>query len=339
MDTFCKFLSDDLFCLLKQILSNLGFASSTTDSDEALDLKRVKRNFDFGGRHLVTHPSYTIRHEYPGPLITYDGEERCEPRLIRFSDLNRSTLDLIFKAYKEENDEMNEEELDMEEHCEEKKKRSTECKDPCKKKPRCKVKFQEKRNSRCQTTFPRDEDCFEEYSEDASEQKEGFNKKLLYFIKTLFPKRKCLSQSRLSGGKEESSGFDESPPTKEEIKELDNCAKAFYEDYILSIKNLPSWESLKPAAKLRFQWKALTGEDLKETPYENFSADFTRSFREAFPAASDSRLRIKRKNTWYRMDRCQRLPFILQALLYQVAIGALDPEDHCAVRELFHKLR
>ncbi|KAH8363658.1 hypothetical protein KR084_012766 [Drosophila pseudotakahashii] len=338
MDTFCKFLSDDLFCLLKQIFSNLGLGSSTTDSDEALDLKRVTRNVDIGGGHLVTRPSYTIRHEYPGPLITYDGEARCEPRFIRFSDLNQSTLDLIFKDCKEEEDEIEEEDLDMEEHCEEKKKRCTEYKDSCKKKPRCKVNFKGKRNSGCQTTFPIDKDCFVECSEDDLDQKGGFNKKLLYFLKSLFPKRK-LNQSRLSGGEEESSGFDESPPTEEELKELDNCAKALYENYISSIKNLPSWESLKPAAKLGFQWRALTGEELKETPYENFCADFTKSFREAFPSATDSRLRAMRKNTWGRMDSCQRLPFILQALLYQVAIGAIDPDDHCAVRELFHKLR
>jgi len=83
----------------------------------------------------------------------------------------------------------------------------------------------------------------------------------------------------------------------------------------------------------------LTGDDLKETPYENFSESFTRSFREAFPSVKDLSLKNEKRIAWCSMDRSQRMPFILQALLYQVAMGAIDPEDHCAVRELFNKLR
>ncbi|XP_016927312.4 uncharacterized protein [Drosophila suzukii] len=335
MDTLCKFLSADLYCLLKQIFSNLVSGSSSSDSDETLAIQRVRSKDDIA-RQLVTRPSYTIRHEYPGPLVTYDGEERCEPRLIRFSDLNTSQLDLIFEAYKDEDDDLDKNH----------RKQCPKKEDSCEENPRSRVTFKEepkcsrkKRNFGCQTTFSIDDDCFEEDSEDDDDQKEGINTKLVHFLKGLFPQKKCSNKSRLAGGKEKTSGFDENPPPEEELKELEDSAQALYEDYITSTCKSASWDSLKPAAKLRFQWKALTGDDLKETPYENFSESFTRSFREAFPSVKDSSLKNEKRITWCSMDRSQRMPFILQALLYQVAMGAIDPEDHCAVRELFHKLR
>lgn len=46
---------------------------------------------------MVKHASYTIRHKYPDPLITYDGEAMGEPRLIRFSDLCNSRVASMFK--------------------------------------------------------------------------------------------------------------------------------------------------------------------------------------------------------------------------------------------------
>ncbi|XP_016950887.1 uncharacterized protein LOC108025130 [Drosophila biarmipes] len=333
MDMFCKFLSADLYCLLKQIFNHLSSGPSPSDFDEELLIERVQCEVDIAVE-LVTRPSYTIRHKYPGPLVTYDGEARCEPRLIRFSDLNSSQLGLIFEAY-EEVDDINEKQV----------KNCPEEEDPCEEKPRSRVTFKEepkcsnkKRNFGCQASYTLEDECSEEDSEDSNDQREGFNTTLVYFLKGLFPQKKCSNKSRLAGGKEKPD-FDENPASDKELEKLEDSAKAIYDDYITSTCKSASWNSLKPAAKLRFQWKALTGDDLKETPYENFSASFTRSFREAFPSAKAASLRNEKRLAWCHMDRSQRMPFILQALLYQVAMGAIDPDDHCAVRELFHKLR
>ncbi|EDV53031.2 uncharacterized protein Dere_GG11915 [Drosophila erecta] len=240
-------------------------------------------------RSLVTRPSYTIRHQYPGPLVTYDGEARCEPRFIRISDLNCSTMELIFQAYGDDEDEMAgifEENIEMGENC-----------------------GKSKKNFGCQASLPTEDDCID-----------------------------SALNCRLNGGKEE-SGFEDYSATRKQLRALEDQARGIYETYVESFPNSPSWDILKPAQKLRFQWKALTGDDLMETPYENFTLSFSRGFLETFPFASGTTVQNEQRIAWCNLDRCQRMPFILQALLYQVASGAIDPEDHCAVREHFHKLR
>ncbi|XP_043655512.1 uncharacterized protein LOC122621641 [Drosophila teissieri] len=328
MDELCQFLNADLYSYIKGKLNSFLFGSATLEScsDESLALKRVKKNVEMGGqkcRSLVTHPSYTIRHQYPGPLVTYDGEARCEPRFIRISDLNWSTMELIFQAYGDDEDEMDgicEEEL--ENSCEQKEEQK------CSK---------SKKNFGCQANIPIADDCTEVYLEDEQEKK-GLKTKLLYFLNKIFAPRKSVHNCRQSGGKEECD-LEDDLPTEEELQELEDQARCTYETYIESFPNSPSWNSLKPAQKLRFQWKAFTGDDLMETPYENFTLSFGKSFLKTFPFASATTVKTEQRIAWCNLDRCQRMPFMLQALLYQVASGAIDPEDHCAVREHFHKLR
>ncbi|XP_017039428.1 uncharacterized protein LOC108086876 [Drosophila ficusphila] len=364
MDVLCNFLSADLYCLLKQIFDVLGFGGCSSDSDESIALKRVKKNANITGKikklHLVSRPSYTIRHEYPGPLVTYDGEERCEPRLIRFSDLSRSKVDVLLQDCSgEEVGESSEEEEEPEfdSCCSENKKHAPGKQDFGKKKPgrnrkeslkesqqpivkkkcsqkACKKESRQERDFGCQTISSKEDICPEE---DSQNEEKPDTYSLLNFVRTLFPKRKCLINSNQSCGEEEF--LNECPPTEEEMKEQEDRARALYEKCVGQSNHAVSWESLEPAMKLRFQWKAFTGDDLKETPYDNFCVSFTRSFCNTFPWATGRTARAERQTTWCNLNRCERLPFILQALLYQVASGAVDPEDHCAVRELFHKLR
>ncbi|XP_017131048.1 uncharacterized protein LOC108148521 [Drosophila elegans] len=325
MDAICKFLSSDLSGLLKSIFSTLGFGSSTSCTDEELAVEVRGQNKK---SRLVTRPSYTIRHHYPGPLITYDGEERCEPRLIRFSDLSCSKLEEILKDIKDE-DEENEK---CEEICEEEPENQCPDQEDIKLTP-------ENEEKGCQTSQSVETCWPQEDSE--NELSEESNARLLHFVKNLFPKRKCMKNYRLSGGKDVASdiSINKNPPTEEELANHEHRARAIYENYVEELPNAPSWKSLKPAEKLRFQWKALTGDELKETPYENFRLTFDRSFQKTYPWASNCTVRTEGRITWCNLDRDERMPFILQALLYQVASGAIDPEDHCAVRKLFHKMR
>lgn len=298
MDELCQFLSADLYSYIEGIVNSLFFGSAC--SDESLAFKRVKKNVKMGCQSctsLVTHPSYTIRQHYPGPLITYDGEARCEPRFIRFSDLTLSTMELIFNAYGDNDDDGTDEMNEMDEVCEKK------------------VDVEEK--------------CDKQREEPACG-----NPRKIFGCQTNAPMHNC----RLNGGREESDLADDSLVDKE-LRALEDRARGIYEIHIESFPDSPSWDCLKPAEKLRFQWKASTGDDLMKSPYENFALSFTRSFLEAFPLATCATVRKEEKIAWCKLDRCQRMPFILQALLYHVAIGAIDPEDHCAVRELFHKLR
>ncbi|XP_016981022.2 uncharacterized protein LOC108046001 [Drosophila rhopaloa] len=351
MDVLCKFLSSDLSCLLKNIFSSIGFGSSTSDRDEDFAIKNVQMNVE-DRRHtnksrLVTRPSYTIRHHYPGPLITYDGEERCEPRLIRFSDLSCSKVEEILRDCKDEDDdneeciELCEEDHDPNENCGEQYKPCSEVINACKKEPSpcefiCQKEsqsFPENQEKGCQTSQSIEDCCLKENSEDRITEKS--NAELMYLVRNLFPKRIC----RLNAGKEESSetSLEGNSPKEEEVRDNEDRARAIYENQIGPFGT--SWESLKPAEKLRFQWKAFTGDELKECPYDNFRDTFNRNFRKTNPWATGRTVKTERRTAWSNLERCQRMPFILQSLLYQVTIGAIDPEDHCAVRELFHKLR
>ncbi|KMZ06918.1 uncharacterized protein LOC6730262 [Drosophila simulans] len=306
MDAVCQFLSADLYSYIEGIVNSLFVVSPCLDacSDE---VKKNAKMWCQSCTSLLTQPSYTIRHHYPGPLVTYDGEARCEPRLIRLSDLTMSTMELIFQAYGDNDDDDDDDDDEMDEVCENK------------------IDVEEK--------------C------DKQGEESAFSKlRKIFGWQTNKPIEDDNSQSvdscRLNGGREEPDLADDSlTEKKQKLQALEDRARGIYETHIESSPDSPSWDCLKPAQKLRFQWKASTGDDLMKSPYENFTLVFTRSFLEAFPRATCATVRKEQKIAWWNLDRCQRMPFILQALLYQVAIGAIDPEDHCAVRELFHKLR
>ncbi|KAH8383933.1 hypothetical protein KR009_011370 [Drosophila setifemur] len=241
---------------------------------------------------MVIYPSYEIRNKYPGPLITYDGEERCEPRLIRFSDLSgkngNSIIKDCFGTEAENSEESNEESEEEEEE---------------------------------------DSNSNEEFNEEAQEH-------LLQLVKNIFP-----GGNRKTNGSPQKCCSPEEAPPSDKMNRHDLCAKKLYEICIRNIPNSLPWNCLKPEQKLRFQWKAIVGDDLQETPYGNFRLGFIRNFRKAFPRASSHRLRTEMRLQWCHMERSNRLPFILQALLYHVSTGHLDPQDHCAIRGLFNRFQ
>ncbi|TDG43151.1 hypothetical protein AWZ03_010416 [Drosophila navojoa] len=65
-------------------MSHLFRASCKPDDADA------SRSCTDYSKEPVQRLSYTIRHKYPKRLVTYDAEERCEPRKIRVSDLKES---------------------------------------------------------------------------------------------------------------------------------------------------------------------------------------------------------------------------------------------------------
>ncbi|EDW16630.2 uncharacterized protein LOC6575153 [Drosophila mojavensis] len=80
MNILCKFLSLDV----NEEMAHLFSASCKPDDANA------SRSCEDYSKEPVECLSYTIRHKYPKRLVTYDAEERCEPRKIRAPDLEES---------------------------------------------------------------------------------------------------------------------------------------------------------------------------------------------------------------------------------------------------------
>ncbi|XP_064550734.1 uncharacterized protein LOC135436894 [Drosophila montana] len=213
--------------------------------------------------------SYTIRHKYPKRLVTYDAEELCESRLIRYSDLTESVMDVM--------------------------------------KPVCQKQHLKKRDK----------------------DKTGkTNDKVRELIK-----KSCKPLSACE------------KLTEQQIQQLERCGKELHQITVSRLcagddqRTKPTWQSLKPIQKFCFYWQALTGHELRPTPYENFKEIFMRRYVKECPQASVRRLRTVVQRTWRRMKGEQRVPFNLYALLYHVSTGAVDPFDHCAVRVLLNRWR
>ncbi|XP_068153343.1 uncharacterized protein [Drosophila tropicalis] len=258
-----------------------------------------------GGSIRVKHPSYTIRHKYPKRLVTYDGEANCERRLIRFSDLTKSDI-AAFKDECEDEDEQDENDEDNEEDDE------------------CDEEEEEEEEVECQKEQSQAEVKFD----------------LINFINNLTKPKS--SSDRKSAGQDCS---DDAPPNENFFLKLQQQAKVLYQNWVRcnqaqqQVTSGIFWESLSPAHQLRFYWSAYTGEELQPTPFENFSQSYKKDFIQSTPCSSKHTLRAEIRRQWACMKRCQRMPFIMQALIYEVSVNDVDPNDHCALRDLFSKFR
>ncbi|XP_001357600.3 uncharacterized protein [Drosophila pseudoobscura] len=299
---------------------------------------------------LRAYASYTIRNKYPGPLQTYDGQSRGEKRLINFSDLTESYLSLVFKEVEEE-------------EAKEKGKILLEEKKSSglvnKKESKCRAQSPEKEGSSAEKKSSKrclekkKESCPEKKKESCVEKKESCPEKKKEIC--VDPKKSCPEKKEICTEKKESwwskffgcekkkkscGGGQGQSRSAEEMVRQEICAKRYYEMGLRrSRKDGAPWQSLKHEQKLPFYWTALTGERLRATAYSNFQQSFMRRFRRVQPRASLRRVRFEARTKWYALDRCQRLPFVVQALLYHVSTGAVDLLDQCAVRAKFRKLR
>ncbi|KAH8294333.1 hypothetical protein KR054_011016, partial [Drosophila jambulina] len=251
---------------------------------------------------LVVRPSYTIRHKYPGPLITYDGEERCEPRLIRLSDLKSSQVDMLMSMCEEQEVELLK--------CEPAEREGSDgtCTD-----------------SRNGTPEETDEElCCAEREEDLKK----FESQI--FINLLPQQKSSLTLDSICS---------ENLPTPEQLIRMELRARTLYEVATCQDLYAPNWDCLKSTDKLRFHWQAHAGVKLQETPFDNFRLCYLRNRRKNGPKMGVREIRTEMKLRWSNMDRSERMPFIVQALLYQVSVGAIDPKNQCAVREFFQKVK
>ncbi|KAL7728706.1 hypothetical protein ACLKA6_004079 [Drosophila palustris] len=259
--------------------------------------------------------SYNIKHKYPNRLVTYDAEAIGEPRLIRLSDLTESVMELMMPSCEkeEEKDECEENQEECEENQDECQASEAECKQ---------VKVE------CDSNSDGDKDECEANNPDEYESKEKNSKIACNFLKSFFPGEN-LSEARL--------------------KQLEQCSKILHERFLQrqaadgvegsTCEMSTKWESLKPLQKFCFYWQALTGHVLHPTPFENFRDIFVRRYRRKCPQGSEKELRDVVRRCWRCLKAEERVPFNLNALLYHVSTGEVDPFDHCAVRGLLNRWR
>lgn len=384
MDTICKFLNTDICELLRQLLSSLCYGSCNKDTSG----RKIKGNQhgNLNGKQkmengknednqkecfVVNHASYTIRHKYPDPLVTYDGEAMGEPRLIRFSDLCNTKVASMFKGCPNEKGQCEEKRGECEVKCEEESSEVESCsekmcqedstaeyesaysengeedllseqncslvsKSDCESQMQCPVIKQEYCEKQCQTSSAKV--CDAHLAKKCKPEPCLAQENILHLVKTLFPKDPFTERCNGNEKKRRSKN----PSYEKQCEATEKLAKKLYRKFVekkCDAADSPAWNCLTPAQKLRFQWKAITGDELQKTPYDNFRISFMKNFCQMNPRASGRRLRKELRTHWCQLERCQRLPFALQALLYYVSQGCVDPEDHCAVRELFSRLR
>ncbi|KAH8332449.1 hypothetical protein KR074_003393 [Drosophila pseudoananassae] len=358
MNTVCKILNTDICELLSQLLISLGYGSCNKSSSGKNNCSKETQDNPQVECYVVKHASYTIHHKYPGPLITYDGEAMGEPRLIRLSDLRNSKVASMFNSCENKKaecevkgeDESSEEEcfsekMDQEESFSEngglhnengeddimsEQKCPPESNSDGEFMKQCPLVKQELNEEECQTSV--EAVCDESSAEEAKKEASMVQENILHLVKTLFPNDPCNQKSKARERKTRCKSSFENQCAKTE-----KLAKKLYKK--CEGTDSPAWEFLTPAQKLRFQWKAITGDELQKTPYENFRISFLNSFCKRHPRTSGHRLRTELRTHWCQLERSQRLPFALLSLLYNVSHGRVDPEDHCAVRELFNRLR
>ncbi|KAH8247305.1 hypothetical protein KR038_002011, partial [Drosophila bunnanda] len=274
----------------------------------------------------VVRPSYTIRHKYPGPLRTYDGEELCEPRLIRLLDLKPSQLDLILSMCEGQDAGKLE--------CEPDEGKTTEetCTDPSEEvKEEINEEIYEETHKENDEKAPKETPDVKDEQRCNSEREEDLKKYESQIFVNLLPKQK--SSIKLE------SICSDNLPTPEQLIRMELRARTLYEISACQDPCAPSWESLNSTEKLRFHWQAHTGLKLQETPFDNFQQCYLRNRPKNGPKMGIRQIRSDLKFQWCYMDRSERMPFIVQALLYQVSMGAINPSDHCAVREFFQKVK
>lgn len=258
------------------------------------------------------------RHSYPKRLVTYDAEEIGEPRLIRMSDLTESVMDLMMPNCKRRK-------TQDEDECEEDEDECGENEDECQAANQVKAEvnstIHEKYNDECkQMNVEVGEDECEE------KEKEETNQAACNFLKSFFP----------------GENFNE-----ERLKQLEQCSKILYERFLqrqteegIEVSSVKiKWESLKPMQKFCFYWQTLTGHVLHATPFENFKDIFIRRYRRKCPRGRERDLRGVVRRCWRCLKSEERVPFNLNALLYHVSTGKVDPFNHGAVRMLLNRWR
>ncbi|XP_023036488.1 uncharacterized protein LOC6651234 [Drosophila willistoni] len=320
MEHLCKILSYDIGRFITDLINALIKIGYEYLGKEKKACK--------GGSKRVKYPSYTIRHKYPKRLVTYDGEGSCEPRLIRFSDLSESDLD-AFKCQGKKGGKK------------EPKKCSYECGHP--KKMDTEEDDSDVDEDECEDGNENDEDQMEddeceEEEEDECQDEDKFD--LINFIKNLTNPKSTTD--RQSAGQDCSN---EAPPNEDFFLKLQQKAKVLYQNWLRCNQAQEQaspetfWDSMTPAHQLRFYWTAYTGEELQSTPIENFSQCYKKDFTQRNPCDSMKKLQSEVRRHWACMKRCRRMPFIFQAVIYHISVNDVDPNDDCALRDLFNKFR
>lgn len=321
----CGFFNGDLCMMLAELF--------TTDSS------LLSCDDDFEGR--VDDLSYKIRQKYPDRLITYDAEELNETRLIRFSDLTPSVLDLMVADGRKE-----------EKCCDADDGLKKDCAKP--KSSRDTVTSKRSRSSSREV-----KSCEKRKS---CEDPKGSNKCLVIQNSKKSVKRASCEDRK---GYETPVKCEESgakpvpdPPkacinicdslkpfrtverlTRRQLAQLEDCSRALHK---LQAERSPAcmpadWDCLNSMQKFSFYWQALTGHELRATPFENFKDIFSRRYQKNFPRNSARELRTAVRCCWRRLKTEERVPYNLHALLYAVSVGSVDACDHAAVRLLLSR--
>ncbi|BFF92304.1 uncharacterized protein DMAD_10388 [Drosophila madeirensis] len=196
------------------------------------------------------------------------------------------------------------------------------------------------------------EKCVEKKKESCEEKKkEGCAEK---------QKEGCGEVKKENCGDNKKEGCAETKNAEESTKKEENCeeqktetrnframikqetnAQRLYEKGLRrkGCQNGKAWQCLLPREKLTYYWRVRTGEQLRPTAYSNFKQGFVKRFRKMHPRAGSKRVRAETRTQWYALERSQREPFVMQALVYHVSTGELDPLDQCSVREMYTRLK
>lgn len=284
--------------------------------------------------------SYKIRQKYPDRLITYDAEACNEARLIRFSDLTPSVLEMMMA------------DGDKAKKCCDADALKNDCD-----KPSCSRDIVTRKRSRSSSC---DLKCCEKRS--SCEDPQGSNKSLE--IQNSKKRVKCAScEDRKGCETSVNCGDSKAKPapspskacinicdslkpfrtverlTRRQLAQLDEYSRALHK---MQVERSPTcmpadWDCLNSMHKFSFYWQALTGHELRATPYENFKDIFSRRYRKNFPRNSARELQTAVRYCWRRLTTEERVPYNLHALLYAVSVGAVDACDHAAVRLLLSR--
>lgn len=341
-DCFCESFTDDI-CLMIRALFSFDSDLPNYYIDDADKCERVEAL------------SYKIRHTYPDRLVTYDAEEANETRLIRFTDLTQSVLDMVVESCGNERKFRRSKSCDYIRDCERPKCSRDAIK--CKRPKRC----QDSKIFMKSLLFQNSKKC---------EKRQSCVDNINCETRTISPhKLECCNESLCTEQSEpncENPGESQDPRprgcinicdslkpfrtvdklTCKQLAQLECCSRALHKLQVESKSQggatsalcIPvDWDCLSSMQKFSFYWQALTGHKLRRTPYDNFKDIFSRKYQKEFPSNNVKQLRTALRRCWRHMKTDERIPFNLHALLYAVSAGEVDPCDHAAVRMLLSR--
>lgn len=336
-DFFCEMFSGDVRMMVRQLFSFDSdlFSYNVDDADKCERVEAL---------------SYNIRHTYPDRLVTYDAEEANEPRLIRFTDLTQSVLDMVEESCGKESKFRRSKSCDYMRYCDKRKcsRGATKCitrkrcKDSkifmksllfknskkCEKRQCCVDKI----NCETRTVSPRNLECgneslcTEQTEPNCENPAESQDRKPRCCIDICDSLKPFCTVDKL---------------TSKQLAQLECCSRALHKLQVESKSQggttsatcIPAdWDCLSSMQKFSFYWQALTGHKLRRIPYDNFKDVFSRRYQEEFPSNDVKQMRTAVRRCWRGLKTDERIPFNLHALLYAVSVGELDPSDHAAVR-------